>query len=347
MGVSDFRSGASGAFLKKGVVKLVADFFYQPVPLLGRLKILWCHPSGCPALHQSPNGHQYFSRAVAFALRHPNGFPPPLMKFLRTLLSCLGFVANLSSPYACGELLVHEGFDYPVGVLQDRAGGRGWAGPYEDFGGRPSGEVIASKGEAGFGAGHFARFARDSYHFRQIDTLGIARAHINERGSLGVPGTSLWLSLFIRAQEPILPPFFGISLFEDGDERLFLGKGRMEKAGWKIQTQKVVEGERGNAFSGNYLEPHWIVLKIDFRNDGSPAAEHDRVYMFLNPDPKGPAPASSGAAGEVNGILDPMTFNRIRIVGNGHGFLMNDLRIGTSFASVSPAAEAGTVLTTR
>ncbi len=258
----------------------------------------------------------------------------------------VGIGSILSAGWLCygpvsAEVLVRESFDYPPGSLQGRDGGVGWAGAYEEFGGHPAGEVVAPRGEEAFGAGSYARFARDSYHFRQLDTLAIPARYLNERGTVGVAGETLWVSVFLQAEEPILPPFFGISLFEGGEERLFLGRGTNETGGWKIQT------EYDNVLSGEYTEAQWIVLRIDFRNDGSDGARRDGVTMFVNPDPSDPEPDASEAAGEIRRSPGPLSFNRVRFVGNGNGFRMNDFRIGTSYSAVSSAAEAGTVVTTR
>lgn len=263
----------------------------------------------------------------------------PLHRFLALAPFCL-FCVTFPNP-AVGERLVHEGFDYAPGTMEGANGGVGWAGPYENFGGRRSAEIISPSGDENFGSGSYAAFARDSYHFRGIDTLGLPEEHINERGSLGVPGTSLWVSAFIQAESPVLPPSFGISFFEDGEEKLFLGRGTSEKGGWKIQT------EHQDASSGEYTTPQWIVLRIDFNHDGSEGAELDRVLMFLNPDPSGAEPSAASAAGNIQRATGPISFNRVRFVGNGNGFRMNDFQIGTTFSSISPIAEPGTVISTK
>lgn len=261
----------------------------------------------------------------------------PLLRFLALAPFCL--LCVISPKSAIGERLVHEGFDYAPGTLEGANGGVGWAGPYENAGGRRSAQIISPSGDEVFGSGNYAAFARDSDHFRGIDTLGLPEAHINERGTLGVPGTSLWVSVFLQAESPILPPYFGISFFEDGEEKLFLGRGNSERQGWKIQTAHQ------NASIGEYTMPLWIVLRIEFNDDGTPGAERDRVSMFLKPATDGEDPGPPDA--EIVRAEGPISFNRVRFVGNGNGFRMDDLRIGTTFSSVSSVAEAGTVISTK
>src|SRR5690606_32648217 len=246
------------------------------------------------------------------------------------------------------DLLVYDGFDYSEGTVDGLNGGIGWADGYLTSDGSPSAEVIspglewpglATSGNALSAVGP-APDNNGTRNFRLIDIDGIHSSMLNKYSPthIGPQGGSNWLSVVGQGNPEQAGPFWRLSLYRDTSEQsgevLFLGKGSAdtEEDGWRFT------GGQGSSTGGtirtglSLTDRHFWVIRIDYHDDGNQVA-----HLFHNPDPFGPAPTEPVLSRETR--LGSFGFDRIRIAGNGAGFVIDEIRIGTSWEAVAPLGE--------
>jgi hypothetical protein len=250
------------------------------------------------------------------------------------------------------DLLVYEGFNYNVGTLAGQNGGLGWAEGYRAFGEFPGAEVVDSsltwaglevEGNRVNAAGPAPDSTNNdgARNFRNIDVAGIHSSALNLYGDehIGAPGTTIWVSLIGQGNPDQSATFWGLSLYRNTDEQsgevLFLGKGSAdtEETGWRLAAGN---GSGGGVFlTGVPLtqKAFWVV-RIDYTEDGA-----QRASLFHNPNPAGAEPSLASAIGFIETDRFSYGFDRIRIAGNGAGFQLDEVRIGTTWAAVTPAAD--------
>jgi len=179
--------------------------------------------------------------------------------------------------------------------------------------------------------------------FRYIDVAGISPDQLNADGNIGKPGTSVWISFIAQGKSGDTNtavgspnrPFWGLAFFRDNTERLFFGKATGATS-MRLAAQGGAQ-EFGHAISLG--DKHFIVLRLDFNETGGHAAT-----LFHNPDPLGRVPADDEALGVYTGATFEMSFNRVRLAsGGGEGGTIDELRIGATWADVTPVPFTGLV----
>jgi hypothetical protein len=198
----------------------------------------------------------------------------------------------------------------------------GWKGAWS------GGQSVVSPGQqhgALVAEGNSSQTGTGSPAFRDLNLDVVSRQELEpwvEGGKLGRDFASIWISVLCDGENAaISSAWSGVSLFDNSQERLFIGKP-WQQGEWGID----VTGE-GIYVSGYPVHNKvFIVLHIDFL----PGREW--VRMWINPDlhvtPK-PWEADIWA-----GMRD-LNFNRIRVAGNT-AVLYDELRIGTTFGAVVP-----------
>jgi len=249
-------------------------------------------------------------------------FPPVARKILAgmALLSCL--LACLLTVTAHAQTAL-DSFDYPAGAtLNSQNGGTGWAGPWV----APNVMVIASKGKPFMGkmvaTGNAVGIFADMNQFLTADrTAGF---------TFGQPGTTEWFSFLITrvhynpaAANP--PAYGGLSL--GGFHGLFVGdtgNGHwgMDNAGKSLQgfvnASRVTEDA-----------PTFLVLRADFHSDV------DKFTLYENPTPGLTDPDIPGIV-KQDIEIGPSTLVQFAY-GNGNAYVVDELRLGSSYADVAPS----------
>lgn len=274
-----------------------------------------------------------------------------------------------------GKLLVYDGFDYPEwGELQTvTPGGFGWAGGYTqekyDATLYPNLGPLVEPGGMTYGSlwttGN--KVSMDDRRAQRYIDLGAIPAELKSESPtngtvIRATGKSIWLSALAQQVVAELPSFFGVSLFRDNTEVLFLGK-----AGGTPPVSLVwkVEGKFPNTtgLSTNLAsEPSLLVVRLDWNHDGSLVETYttnlstsvittnrtpvhpDRAYLWVNPDPDLPSLTPETANASAVGVRNATqrgdflySFNRVGFRGGALASgLIDELRIGTTYHSVAP-----------
>jgi fructan beta-fructosidase len=195
--------------------------------------------------------------------------------------------ALLLAPFhASAQELLYEGFDYPGGILAERAGGHGWSGGWVSAGGdaadvKDANLQLGTNGMPGFDAlarGGSAWQANNGRTGRRIDTSlsgSFGRlGYLNDSGLLGADGKTLYVSFI---QEPDGTGLFYEFEFHRGD----LGDpGRIAGIGNDLASTTVnfrlTDGTQLPIGSGS-TDPALYVIRIDYR------AGNDDVCIYRNP----------------------------------------------------------------
>lgn len=262
-----------------------------------------------------------------------------------------------------GTLLAYDGFDYAHGAdLNDAAGGFGWAGAYKREQNTASAflSALSAVGESpGFThqnlvvSGNRASLiapgtvapdnSRRSMRWLDIDNFP---AELKTPGDmvLRVTGGRMWISLLAQRVDTSKAGFFGVSLYSNLVETVFIGKsGAAGETNWRL------EGKSPNTTglsTVNADDLALLVVLIEWNHDGTVGDDGrpvtpDKMYLWANPDLATEPDVSTAAAVSTRNVLvatqNPhLWFNRVGFRGLTSGGVLDEFRLGTTFRSVIP-----------
>jgi hypothetical protein len=218
--------------------------------------------------------------------------------------------------------LSHEPFEHTAGQpLVGRSGASGFSGSWlAGVPGAPNSSFQTAAASLPYpglktGGGHVRHSVSGASGVRR------AVSHV-----LGQDNTVRYISLLVRPDGALGSSYFGLRLLGGVGVDLYVGK-----PGGGNPTRYVIEGVGGAGQSASAREVvqgevALLVIKLEFR----PGA--DRVSLYVNP-PLGTEPAVADAvkADQDLGRMNGLAFNSSAI------WSTDELRVGTTFASVTPA----------
>ena len=261
----------------------------------------------------------------------------PIVAFLAVLLV---------APIAHAQLIAHEGFDYPADAeLKDQNGGIGWKGAWfaaSEAHGITIGAPGMTFSKIAVSGGKSRQDGRDTRIFRHLDTARPEFAALVEDGAsgktFGKDGTTIWIAFIIANTSYPKQAAGGIHLMD----------GVVLGANYK-KTQRIQLGRQN-------LGDHWLLVRVDqggpaagkwdgtvtsdatprllvYRFDFKPGPEE--AWMWVDPPP-GMEPDLAKADLHAAQVAD-FRFNAVNVgSGNGATFDFDELRIGATFAAVTP-----------
>lgn len=260
-----------------------------------------------------------------------------LRLWLGVSLLCVGLVIPQS--VASGGIIASESFNYTAGNSLEGMGGavdgweEAWPTPLAVQVVSPGLSYVDSKGNMLVSGGNAIRtaFHPDGNAFRAIDLSPGSNADLlgvvdPVTGKLGRDGTTLWLS-FLAASTAVpgtTPDLHwgGFNLFDGNDEKIFLGKKADEAFVWSA----FEIGGDTELTATPTTEQAFFVASIDFSAGG------ETLHVWLNPD-LDQTPSLGDA--DISLAVGNFQFDRIRFAGSDL-FTFDELRIGTTYGSVSP-----------
>jgi hypothetical protein len=254
------------------------------------------------------------------------------MRFHR-LLSRLALLAALTPgilPAGAYAAAIYDGFGYPPGnePLAGKNGGTGWGGPWSDTccagstrttaSGLSFGALAVTPGAATTPAGPPPPPETISIHSRAFGT------------SFGADNTTLFFSFLLRP-DANFGFYAGINLGHTGSD-FFVGKSGFipgtttPVANYSLEGGGMIAQSSVAAVAGTTV---LLVMRAQF-HDGIA----DLLDLYVNPTPGGALPAASDATLALPdvGSLDFLFIN------NASGWTTDEIRLGDTFASVSPTA---------
>lgn len=244
-------------------------------------------------------------------------------------ISCLAFTLALAaSGTASADLILHEPFAYPAPDLTGNSGGTGWPAAWTDSG---NSTTVTTPGLTHRDlVGRILDVSGNALNTADGDVL----TTISSRET-GAFDQELWISMLIQPQNNNTP-FFGASFYQGGLE--------LENARFAIEhavnknlrlTRRAPGTPNPPAFAPAYTTTIgtsvFCVLHL-VPDGGTGESPLDRIDVYFNPL-LGQDPSAPQASLEIDGLQ----FDRIRIAAqNGRAVLVDEIRIGTSYADVSP-----------
>lgn len=224
------------------------------------------------------------------------------------------------------ELLIDDSFSYSAGDLAGN-GGSGWTGAWA--GTNPV--VVASPG-LNFSDAIGNTLVTSGSALNTADGAAVTTISSRETGDRD---GEFWISMVIQPQGSFTD-FIGVSFYNNGlanaDARFAI-----EHAGGKDLrlTRRGGGVVHSASFSTTVGKPVLAVIHlVPDGGGGDPAL--DRIDVYFNPV-LGGEPGAPHASLNIDGLQ----FDRVRVAGqNGRSSLVDELRIGTSFADVTPYVPA-------
>lgn len=245
------------------------------------------------------------------------------------------FIASLATlavtPPAGASLIAYEGFNYTAGSSLAGQSGGGSTGFVSEWASPFGGDVTLEAGSLSFGA---------------LDTTG-GKVYVSPTSgtttaprSLSSPISSGVTYVSVLAQFEAGTRQFGLALHESGTERLLIGK-QGGQTDWSIGAGGGF-GVAGTGITATNT-PTLLVVRIEWDESGD-----EDIRLWVNPTPGSSEPALAsadavkiGERGGFNGIRVAAGFNSgSQITATGW---IDEVRIGTTWADVTPVPEPGSV----
>ncbi len=229
------------------------------------------------------------------------------------LAQAITLLALFGLPLAAdASLVVYEGFDYASGSpLAGQNGGLGWSGAWDGSG-------LSATMDAGLSYSNLATSGGSVASAPPVSgTVAFYTRPLSE--TYGADNTSLYLSFLLRPDEGF--GFYGgLNL-----EGLFIGKsGPVDLYSLEGPTDAISSSAVAPVAGTTVL----LVLHAEF------LPGNDRFSLYVNPTPGGLQPAVANA---VKTDYD-MPLADFIYLNNAGAWTTDEIRIGSTFASVTPAA---------
>jgi len=240
---------------------------------------------------------------------------------------------GLATSAARGQLNAYEPFDYtPIGsdVLGKSGGGSfGFSGPWQAGG---FNATVFNHADVGVGSLSFGDLLTSGNRMTSTAQQAISGVTRPLATPLGAAGTTQYFSFVVRPEGTLnggaFNGFFTV-LFETAAEpELAIGK-----AGAGTLDRYMIESRGGAGQAASNVpvvvnQTALLVVKAQF----SAAAANDVFTLYVNPTPGGAEPLTGTVKADANlGLVTGLT-----IYSSG-AFSADELRVGNTFASVTPA----------
>jgi hypothetical protein len=227
---------------------------------------------------------------------------------------------------ARADLLAYEPFDYPgVGSdVQGNSGGFGFSGPWAPGGFNAS---ISDNYDVAAGSLSFATLLTSGNRASSAPVAGIAGLTRNFASPIGAIGQTRYYSFVLRPEGTVsFSGFFGVNLETPDEPELFAGK-----PGGGLTSRYVIEDRGGSNQHASVVpvvvdQTALLVVKAEFLD------LVDRFTLYVNPLPGGPEPL----VGTLKFDSNLSTVSGFTLYSGG-GFSVDELRLGETFADVTPA----------
>jgi hypothetical protein len=252
-------------------------------------------------------------------------------------------------------VIAEESFDYEAGTqLKGANGGTGWDGAWFVSPSVRSDNQVAAGSLTYDGltrrGNRMKQIGGDVRSFRKIDTSRKEVAPFVVDGeygkTFGKDGTTIWISFLISVSSYPKVAYGGIHLCDGlgdltkdpfGDkkahQRISLGRSNMSKH-WYL-GRVTNGGPRSGKWESNVRADdtvRFLVYRFDLKEGDETA------YLFIDPVP-GKEPDVKTAAITATNVSD-FRFNTLSVgAGGGAEFFLDEIRIGTEFKDVAPAAK--------
>ncbi len=230
-------------------------------------------------------------------------------------LACWATSTLTSRAQADPGLIAYEAFDYATGPLTGRNGGIGWSGSWSGA----STNVVSSPGLAHAAWADALDAAGNAFMLNRLESS--AQSFRSLSVPLGGTTGQVYVSFVAQVTNGT---FAGVSCFSEATERFFMGQPYLQSQWGADLSPGSGPGIRTSGHSAALQS--LLVYRLDF------SMTDVRVRLYVNP-PLGAEPPYPDLDAVRSGTF---SFDRIRVAGGQSGGLMDELRIGRTYAAVVP-----------
>ncbi|RRJ94986.1 PEP-CTERM sorting domain-containing protein [Opitutaceae bacterium TAV4] len=256
------------------------------------------------------------------------------------------FAATLLLPFSSmASILLYDGFDYPAGSLVGRNDGEGFKTAWANSGTASSSTLNTSGSSYSDTSGNNLLTGGGKVVVSATDTSGVYRTFDPITAASGTT-TTFWLS-FVGSTTGVWTQggggYSAALILRNGDTELLAIGAFGTTDAWRVRANNASYSPAPGVPSSS--TEAFVVVRIDV---DTTTGGNDSVYMWLNPDIGGAAPSISTAAGSITGTNlwndGAFSLNLLRIgtidggAKTAKGIALDELRLGTDFASVTPQA---------
>jgi hypothetical protein len=268
----------------------------------------------------------------------------------RTIPLAAAVVLSLA-PAAHAQLIAYDGFAYPTGSLDGQNGGTGFGTPWAVASGTilvQSGSLVPAAPSSGLSE------TGNSLSVTPLtpDVPGFATRTLGTP-IVGTPGSVLWVSVVMKGSGTQGISGQGALVLSDGASGGFsittgaTGSGIPPQnpntnADWSISDAGTGAAEASSTIPD--VLQSLLVARVTFAPAGNPAS--DQIDLFVNPPLTGAPPATASATLLVNhaATLTTLGLDYANVDGNTTSTLYDEIRLGQTFADVTPVPEPSSIL---
>lgn len=249
-----------------------------------------------------------------------------------------------SAGFAHAALNAYDGFTgYPAGDLTGNNGGSGWNGAYTDSG---NSTIVETTGLT------YLNLQTTGGKSRTNDGGGVTTINFRNLNAIyGDDETETWISFVGRRNGATATNLFaGVSLYNSNgtgtaDGEVSFASTTAGTVLWRVLDLGGAASTNStvaiNSDTNYFLLARIIWNTPDLTLAGPTTAGNDAVYLYVNPTIGGAAPSTASASAARNVTIT--NFDKIRIAGqNAVDFSFDEIRIGSTFADVTPTIPSNT-----
>ncbi len=230
-----------------------------------------------------------------------------------------------------GVLLLEEQFIYDPGALQDNDGGVGWKSGSKWSNNQTPGTQVVSPGLSYTDSlGNVLDVAGNSISPNNANDSNVEDAVRDAFGDAIKSGT-IWMSFLMKAD-----PSGSNKVFVSMEEKYFMGQGskNVSSSKWSLDdladTNNILEDFDTPAIDSN---THFFVTRVEFNASGS----NEEAWFWIDPNLDATPSDSDSLTGTAGEVIQDFDLTKISIgFDSSTNAMVDELRIGTSYADVSP-----------
>ena len=218
-----------------------------------------------------------------------------------------------------GAILVLEQFNYTAGGIAGLNGGTGFTGAFTGVG------SVTAPG---------LQFPNLLTVVNKLTTASANGGAFRTINPIDTNSGTIWVS-FLESTNGTVADYAGMSFYNGGTEELFLGKPS-STTNYGFDVSGVAGGANNSAAAPALATASFLLYRISF------SAAGETIDFFANNTP-GTTPTTPTVTFSIPEGSFASTFNNLRFQSGNQAANFDEVRIGTTYADVSPVPEPASV----
>ena len=252
-----------------------------------------------------------------------------LRRMTRAAVGALALGIGLCPATAGADAAVYDGMNYtPGAALQSENGGTGWSNSWQ-----ASANYVATSGSLSFEG---LVTSGNKVSFSQPDLSGDeAERTVGAPNDFGAAGTTTWVSILVRPDQAVGAGSNGGGEFSLDIDNFVVGQPAISDTDYSLGAGGLDPASTVPIVAG---QTAFLVIEMQFNASTS---ANDTISLFVNPTPGLAAPDVPAVTLSNTNLSNNIT-DLAFYAANNEAVSFDELRLGDTFADVSPVPEPGT-----